>query len=297
MARPFGRPIRPQSAVQKTRCHPERSDGSSTTSAKSKGLKYHPFISRLLLGIDSPSHEIRSAKTILNFVLARIASIAWFQDQFLNAVAAINERANELIQGAVSEEDCGQLLLKIFPERMRRNNTGMLTFLKTYFSDGEGDRASFYPRIYDSFLRFIAEGGSSRNVAKRTQLEGGLVAHDLIFEAHAQACKDYLEQVKDELKNLLNLASTLNENKQRISEMLASFNGMTTPFEIEPCIRQLFTRLNETVQDSALRQAMQQMKKIGIFEDRPSYPGHWRVGRLFKSSLGMRYNRKRKGED
>jgi hypothetical protein len=32
---------------------------------------------------------------------------------------------------------------------------------------------------------------------------------------------------------------------------------------------------------------MLQMRKVGIFEDRPGYRGYWRVGRLFKSSHAL----------
>ncbi|HYF34075.1 MAG TPA: AAA family ATPase [Prosthecobacter sp.] len=236
-------------------------------------------------------------QTILNFVLARIASINWFKENFSEAIAEINSRATELLSGTVSEDDCSQLLLKIFPLKVRRHNVGTLTFLKTYFSDGEGQRASFYPRIYDSFLRFIADGGPHGTVTNRNQMEGHRIAQDLIFEAHVQACRDYLEQVKDELKNLLDLGTNLAENKQRISQLLDSFNGMTTPFELEVCLKEILAKLNNAISEPTLRKAMQQMKRIGIFEDRPDYPGHWRVGRLFKSSLGMRYNRKRRGDD
>lgn len=209
---------------------------------------------------------------------------------------AINNRASELLEGTLSEEECNQLLLLIFPEKVRRTNTGTLTFLKTYFSDGEGERASFYPRIYDSFLRFIAEGGPPGSSSSRPRVEKDRVAQDLIFDAHVYACKDYLKQVKDEMKYLINLASSPQENQRLLNEMLESFNGMTTPFALEMCVTELQMRMRDEVSDTLLRKAMQQMKKIGIFEDRPDYPGHWRVGRLFKASLEMRYNRRRRDD-
>jgi hypothetical protein len=234
-------------------------------------------------------------QTILNFVLVRLASIPWFRQNFVQPIIDIEGRTSELIKGTVTEEDCGVILLKIFPEKVRRNNVGMLTFLKTYFSDGQGEKASFYPRIYDSFLRYIADGGSPGTSSKRVQLEDARIAQDLIFDAHAHACRDYLKQVKDELKNLLDLADNSNDNQERINDLLEGFSGMATPFRFDECVQELTTKLTPTISDSKLRKAMLQMKRVGIFEDRPDYPGHWRVGRLFKSSLGMRYYRKGRG--
>lgn len=235
-------------------------------------------------------------ETILNFVLARIGSIPWFKKEFPAVTTEIARQMPQLIQGAVKEDQCGTLLLQIFPEKIRRNNLGTLTFLKNYFSDGQGDRASFYPRVYDSFLRYIANGGPVGVRNTRLQVENNRVAQDLIFEAHANACKDYLSQVKDELKNMLELAVNPVSNTERISELLDGFNGMLTPFDLDETIAKLGVKITPKIEDSILRKALIQMKRVGIFEDRPEYPGQWRVGRLFKSSLGMRYNRKRRDE-
>ena len=38
-----------------------------------------------------------------------------------------------------------------------------------------------------------------------------------------------------------------------------------------------------------IRNAIERMKNVGMFEDRPDYSGQLRVGRLFKSSLRMKY--------
>jgi hypothetical protein len=231
------------------------------------------------------------AQTILNFVLARIANIDWFRESFRYAITLIQNRAADIVKGAVAEPDCNSILLEIFPQKLRRNNLLTLTFLKTYFSDGQGDLACYYPRIYDSFLQFIAAGGPPGLSSVREKVENGRVAQNLIFSAHDYACKEYLKQVKDELKNLLFFADGT-DNQQLISDFLDGFSGMKTPFVLDECIAQLAAKLASRIEDSsAIRKAMLQMKRVGIFEDRPGYPGVWRVGRLFKSSLGMRYQR------
>jgi hypothetical protein len=236
-------------------------------------------------------------QTILNFVLARISSIEWFRQTFPDAIQQTDQLMGQFVAGSVKEEQCGSLLLQIFPGKIRRNNLGTLTFLKNYFSDGQGDRASFYPRVYDSFLRFIANGGPTGASIIKSQVEDDRVAPDLIFEAHANACKDYLGQVKDELKNMLELAPDPSNNVAKIVELLDGFNGLLTPFDLDETIEKLNAKITPRIEVSALRKALLQMKKVGIFEDRPDYPGQWRVGRLFKSSLGMRYNRRRRDDD
>lgn len=230
-------------------------------------------------------------QSILNFVLVRMASIEWYRTNFQEVTGRIESRLAELVQGAVTEEDCSAILLQVFPEKLRRNNLLTLTFLKTYFSDGQGDKACFYPRIYDSFLQFIADGGSHGAPSNRPQIEKARIFQGLIFDAHDHACADYLKQVKDELKNLLQLANNTADNQQRINDLLQGFAGMKTPFALDACMQELLTKLRSSIDEPTLRKAMLQMKKVGIFEDRPGYPGYWRVGRLFKSSLGMRYNR------
>lgn len=241
-------------------------------------------------------HLAWNTQSIPNFVLARIAALRWFKENFADVVEEIDARVPDLTQGAVSEEGCAAILRRIFPEKVRRHNVLILTFLTTYFSDGQGDKASFYPRVYDSFLRFIADGGGPGAPTRMMQLENQRVAQDLIAEAHVYACKSYLDQVKDELKYLIELApDNLEENAQRISDLLDRFNGMSTPFPFEQTLADLAAAMK--LPESDLRRALQQMKRVGIFEERPGYNDQWRTGRLFKSSLGMRYNRRRREDD
>jgi uridine kinase len=240
-------------------------------------------------------HLAWNTQSILNFVLSRIAARPWFRNQFPEAIKSIDEYAAQITQGALGEESCISILKLAFPPRVRRLNVLIHTFLTTYFSDGQGEKASFYPRVYDSFLRFIAEAGTSLGGPAITQIENDRVAQDLIAEAHSFACRDYLDQVKAELNFLIEFATARAENAEKIAVLLNSFSGRTTPFVFETMLTEVAAATSLPEMD--LRRAFQQMKKVGIFEDRPGYAEQWRAGRLFKSSLGMLYSRKRKGDD
>jgi hypothetical protein len=80
------------------------------------------------------------------------------------------------------------------------------------------------------------------------------------------------------------------ENQQRLETLLAAFDGLTTPFDIEERVKELAHRTG--IEAIAVRRALERMKTVGMFESRPDYPGEWRVGRLFKSSLRMKYFRR-----
>jgi hypothetical protein len=233
-------------------------------------------------------------QSILNFALSRICELDWFRSHFSTTTAELDSDLDRLAQGAMPETECNEILLKIFPIKLRRNNLYTLTFLKGYFSEGVGESASFYPRIYDTFLRSIADPSLMGGAASRMQqLEDNHVAQPLIIAAHDYASKEYLTQVAAELKNLLRLSDQPSENQVRVERLIEAFAGLTTPFELEPCVTQVYNTLTNmfNIEKERVRDAMQQMKRVGIFEDRPGYPAWWRAGRLFKNSLGMKYVR------
>ena len=234
-------------------------------------------------------------QSILNFALSRICDLDWFRTHFSATAAKLDSELERLEHGAVPESECNEILLEIFPNKIRRNNLYTLTFLKDYFSEGVGEAASFYPRIYDTFLRGIADPDTViRGTAARIpQLEEGRVAQPLIIAAHDNASKEYLTQVAAELKNLLRLSDRPTENQGRVERLIEAFAGLSTPFRLEGCVVEVHRALSNSfsVEQQQVRDAMQQMKRVGIFEDRPGYPGWWRAGRLFKNALGMKYVR------
>ncbi len=233
-------------------------------------------------------------QTILNFALTRICGLDWFITNFRSTTENIQGQIDRLTDGAVPENECNAFLLEIFPEKIRRNNLLTLTFLKDYFSEGLGESASFYPRIYDTFLRSIAEPAMISPTGKSLlQIENGRVAQPLIVAAHDYASKEYLKQVAAELKYLLRLSNQPQENQELVDNLIEAFRGLPTPFELEECVLQVSAKLSDSfsIRTEIIRDSLQQMKRVGIFEDRPGYAGWWRAGRLFKNALGMKYVR------
>jgi len=233
-------------------------------------------------------------QSILNFALSRICELQWFRQQFNETVARLESELGRLAEGAMPESECNEFLLSIFPNKIRRNNLLTLTFLKDYFSEGVGETASFYPRIYDTFLRSLADPSMiSGRASRMDQIEDGRVAQPLIIAAHDYASREYLNQVAAELKYLVLLAEDPKENETRVESLIASFSGMPTPFRFETCLSKVHQTMNlhHEIERDRVRDALQLMKQVGIFEDRPGFPGWWRVGRLFKAALGMKYVR------
>jgi hypothetical protein len=231
------------------------------------------------------------AQAIMNFVLSRIVALEWFQKNFPLAIQKIRDVYPNVKVGAVEIGDAEALLLEIFPEKLRRLNLKMTTFMRTYFSDDPSGMTSFYPRIYDQFLLFIAENGTkkSQNDGLEGPLHDGRVSQQLIYAAHEKATEDFLGQVRSELRYLVTLDDTT------LDRLLTALRGTATPFRLEIRIREIAQQTNISVED--VRAAFDQMLNIGVFEIREGYRGQWRVGRLFKSSLGMLYARGDKSPD
>ncbi len=225
-------------------------------------------------------------QSILNFALSRISELEWFREKFPASTDQLRQHIDRLEKGAVPEAECNDFLLSIFPTKIRRNNLLTLTFLKDYFSD--------IPRIYDTFLRSIAEPSMiGPKAARMNQIEDERVAQPLIIAAHDYASKEYLNQVVAELKNLVQLSQDPKTNEEFVEVLISAFSGLPTPFEFDKCLNEIVPRFAEhgTVSRDRIREALQLMKRVGIFEERPGYAGWWRVGRLFKAALEMKYVR------
>ncbi len=236
-----------------------------------------------------------NTQSIFNFVLSRIAQLNWFKENFAECCAIIDKENDRVRAGLLTSSEYEPLLLEIFPRHLRRNNLQTLTFLKTYFSDAAGDdevRAAFYPRLFDAFLQFVAHPDKlPHGKAPQSPMEEGRVSQSLVLAAHEAASRKFLEEVKQELSVLLDLSKKSAENEQRVSELLAAFDGLSTPFELDDCLKKLSDRVPK-VKAPNLREALHRMKEVGMFEDRPGFSGWWRAGRLFKSALRMKYVRR-----
>ena len=229
-------------------------------------------------------------QSILNFVLSRLTKLSWFRDHFPGVLQEISDNYNRVILGALPIDECFRILLKVFPETLRRNNLSTKTFLKTYFADSAGDRLTYYPRIYDKFLEVLANPGKSEDPPfVGAVLESGKIGQSLIFFAHDAAAREYLNQLRSELIYLIELSDNFDENVAKVASLLGAFSGLSTPFNYDDRVAELSSLTS--IEKTSVRTAMDRMKNLGMFEDRPGYPGQWRVGRLFKSSLRMKYVR------
>ncbi|HEX3742675.1 MAG TPA: hypothetical protein VHW09_02040 [Bryobacteraceae bacterium] len=244
-------------------------------------------------------HLSWNTQLIFNFVLSRIATIPWYRTAFPKLVADIQSVRGRVLKGELSIEECERMLLVPFPSQLRRNNLQTTTFLKTYFADSASDktdlsgsdRLRYYPRIFDKFLEVLADPQATKVAYTGHQLDNNQkINQSLIFLAHEEAAKAYLSQLESELVYLISLAEDHSTNQAAINALLNAFAGLKTPFVLDDQIEAIRAKV-PSIPNSAVRAAMESMKRVGMFEDRPDYPGQWRVGRLFKSSLRMKYVR------
>lgn len=236
-----------------------------------------------------------SASSILNFAVSRLPQLPWISKQFSDVCEDIQKYSLEIQKSGLSEQAATELLLRIFPDKLRRNNLLTSTFLRLYFSDAGGDNtsmATFYPRLYLSFLQKLdelaradsaplSEGGSRLNSA-------------LLNRAYDQASTAFIDETKQELVHLLSLnfvnsTEASDSDQSNVTLFIAAFDGLSTPFALDKLISQLREKTPFT--DPSIRESLRRMKALRMFEDRPGYAGWWRVGQLYKMGLRMKYAR------
>lgn len=228
--------------------------------------------------------------SILNFVLARIATLQWFRDKFPAVCLDIEKNQHSILRGSLEEKEAEELLLRIFPRKLERNKLKTTTFFASYFSDSgdAANKASFYPRLFDNFLRRI--DASARNEeAGKEPLKDDLLNSPFVLGAYDSASEEFISDVRDELYALLDLAKDASENRGLVNRFIDSFSGRRTPFLVEEEIANLGSSLNISIEK--IRASMVKMKDLGVFEERDGYPGYWRSGRIYKSGLKMKYVR------
>lgn len=230
---------------------------------------------------------------IFNFVLARIEQSEWFNKQFPDVCHLIDDRLDEIRAGRLSASEYEPLLLAIFPKKLRRNNLQTITFLDTYFSDAGGDKkegASFYPRLFEEFVHNIAKISQERENKGQDFLENGRLMHEVVLEAHADATQTFIDGVTQELHGSLELDEDPRKNVELVEQMVASFEGLPTPFNFDEIAKRVSISMGG-IDQNKVRTALQRMRAVGIFEGHPNRPGEWRAGRLYKSALRMKYQR------
>jgi Mrp family chromosome partitioning ATPase len=234
-----------------------------------------------------------SAASILNFALSRLPSLTWIGAQFGDVCEEIVTSRSEIERSELTEPQATELMLRIFPSRLRRNNLSTATFLRLYFSDTGGDdtnKGTFYPRLYLSFLQKL-----DALAAKATNAldSNGRIDSGLLNRAYDDASNEFINETKQELAHLLALdyegSAVEDDDTAKVSKFIAAFAGLSTPFLHEAIVTELRARTGFT--EKSVRESLQRMKAIRMFEDRPGFGGWWRVGQLYKMGLMMKYVR------
>lgn len=266
-----------------------------------ENVRFRVFIrSDLPVGLQNVEQQVHNRKldlrwdesSIFHYVLAEIARSEWFISAFPSVCDDIDSQRMLVRTGGLRQDEYEKLLLRVFPQKLRRNNLSTMTFLRTYFSDaaGEGDsRSSFYPRVFGRFLTKVGELGQARQ--QKALDTDQRVAHDVVLEAFEYAAREFINEVQQELNFALNISSDLTRNGAHVNELLESFRGMPTPFELDRCVATLSEKLPDPFAPKVVRDCLRRMKNMGIFEDHPSDSNKWRAGRLFKEGLRMKYVR------
>ncbi|EKO3405928.1 hypothetical protein FNO25_002962 [Vibrio fluvialis] len=229
----------------------------------------------------------------LNFNLACIAGNECFKNKFPDFHSDLISNKHFITSSMLSISDCEDMLLRIFPDKLRRSNLKTTTFLKTYFRDASSasseHKATFYPRL---FLNFINELGNS--LKYDNNIVNGKISHSIIDLAYENAASSFLRDIRQELIFAIEFNDDYDKNVRMIESLLQHFNGRVTPFDLTEEIDEIFSSLDEQVSKNAISVAMNTMKNMGIFEPTASDVSKWRAGRVYKSALKMKFLRKKK---
>ena len=223
---------------------------------------------------------------ILNFLLSRLPQLGFFKDTFPETVAEIEGMMSDIRAGEVTEKEGERLVLQLLPAKLSRANILTSTFLRLHFADSSSQGTAYYPRVIDSFLDSLNTNGKQKGLSS---LIDGRLDQQLIIKAHEQASADYMNQIKQELQHLLDFNLSQEENRSKLDDWINAFTGQKTPFDVEAIENHLVTRTG--LSQTTTRRCLDQMLLLGIFESTQDSPNIWRTGRLFKSSLKMKYKR------
>ncbi|HDX8442684.1 MinD/ParA family ATP-binding protein [Aeromonas hydrophila] len=229
----------------------------------------------------------------LNYNIASIAANNSICYYFPEVRKRIIQHEQDIKSGKLDISTCEDILLSIFPDKLRRSNIKSLTFLKTYFRDASSamqeHKATFYPRL---FLNFITEIGQQFEVKKEAGLDHGRILHSLIMDAYEKAAAGFLNDVKQELVFAIELNDDYHENVLNIDKFIQSFSSHITPFLFNDTVDKLMDVFNNDISESKVIDALNRMKAMGIFEPTAKDASKWRAGRVYKSALRMKYLRR-----
>ncbi|QMS76689.1 MinD/ParA family ATP-binding protein [Aeromonas veronii] len=244
--------------------------------------------------IESRSVELSwNEQAQLNYNIASIAANNSICNYFPEVRQRILQHEQDIKSGKLDISTCEDILLSIFPEKLRRSNIKSLTFLKTYFRDASSamqeHKATFYPRL---FLNFITQIGQQLDIHKEAGLDEGKILHSLIMDAYEKAAAGFLNDVKQELVFAIELNDDYHENVLSIDKFIQAFSSHITPFLFNDTVDKLMNVFNNDISESRVIDALNRMKAMGIFEPTAKDASKWRAGRVYKSALRMKFLRR-----
>lgn len=256
-----------------------------------------------LLGKERVKYLQWNSKYIFNFVIARIVGDDWFQKEkaFAEKIKEYSEKIKKIKEGIefLEVEECENFLTLIFPSKIQKAKSHLMNFFKNYFSDNsfkekvtnENDSSLTYnPRVFEYFISTISQEGKSNS---QKLIENNQLSQDIVWSSYQSASKKFFENVQQELFWMIELTKSTNENVVR--DFLKNFNGLSTPFKKKELSNELHKKMNNQVLNKeTINTTLDIMLDFGIFEKMPTDQSRWRVGRLFKESLGMKFSRKEK---
>lgn len=236
--------------------------------------------------------------SILNFLIFKISENSWFSEKFPKTIEKIRERENDIKFGSlISEVDVANLLKEIFPPKIKKHKVHIMSFFKNYFSDASGTRdneaqLNYYPRVFIDFLKNISNSDKNPIRFYGEKIVENKINEELVYKSHIRATEDYFKQVKEELKYMVSFDRDPTKNLNKLDIFLKALSGEQTPFELSKLTQTVYHNISrEGLEKKEIESALNSMKSLGIFEDWPKNPGHWRVGKLFKQALNMKFRR------
>jgi hypothetical protein len=236
--------------------------------------------------------------SILNFLLLKISENPWFGESFPETINKIQDVTGGIKSGnLIQETEAENLLKEIFPPGVKKYKISIMSFFKNYFSDASGtrdneNRLNYYPRVFMDFIDLISNPSNLKSRYNGNRLLVGKVDEELVFLSHIQATENYFKQVQEELNNMVSFDKEFNANRKKLELFLNALSGESTPFEIVKLIDTIYQKTKQDkINKKDIESTLNSMKSLGIFEVWPKNPGHWRVGKLFKQALNMKFRR------
>lgn len=218
-------------------------------------------------------------------MLSQIYQNTWFEKKFPELTKEIEHELPSIKLGNLSINRCEEYIKRIFPYQPGVSKAKIENFFKNYFNDNE----TYYPRIIMEFIKISFNDSSYDSDTKKIRNNWAKVPYHKSAESFKRA-------LQDELNNLISFESDLIKNKIFVKIFIESFKDETTPFKsnlLTTKIKKKMSKEAKKITREQIKDALNVMLHLKIFEQRPGYGNvnAWRAGTLFKTALGMKYDR------